>query len=413
MKYILIFSSFFSFTAVAEVSYKVPPSWLKSEDAYQILAQTKDIPDENFNQGTDKIFQTVLMPLRQSSPDKTWKLNGMMFDLTVSSQGTLGLLAMKGAPSATIAWVKKTQQKPTTEDEHHDPGYLVNINEHTDSHTNALVKTLVETGQVKNEANLRENLKRVTLSFKTLTHGIENTAHGSWTLSRLRLDLSVSASGELSPFTSFGSGLRVRLEWFPEKQEHSQPKSEVQKNMNSFFSAMLINLENWSGQSQLISQGLHLSTIRVGIGLTSKFNVGVVKSSVGSAFYAYFDKKKSGYRIFQQSPNQALYQFEEESLQTVNQNWNSVLQISARANPMAKINAKDKLYVIEPEKFHSGLTKAAKIGKYFAQRSKQALEKSEWTLRQVKIGAEISVTGGLALVTLSGATSCEMTFQPL
>ncbi len=420
MKYILIFILFFSFQVFAsEVSYQVPSSWLTAEEeTYQIFGQSPQATDEKFNQGTDKILQTVLNPLKQSANEKSWKLNGVMFDLTVSSQGTLGLLAMKGAPSATIAWIKKPKTKPAvvSQEEGPDSGYAININENVDRSTDSLVKTLMSTGQVKNEAHLRENLTRVVSSFKNLTNGIETTSQTQWSLSRLRLDLSVGASGDLSPFTTVGGALRVRLEWFPQKRSQKIQPNEAQKNMNNFFNTMVHNLSNWNGQNQLLEQGLELARIRVGIGLTSRFNVGLVRSSVGTAFHVYFEKKKMTYQIqtiHQPTPSQAFHQFAEESLDDINQNWNSILQISSSKMLTSKPAIKDKLYVVEPEQFYKGLSKSAKIGKYFVQRSKKNLANSEWTLQQVKIGTEISLTGALSLATLTGATSCEMTFQPL
>lgn len=393
MKKIFLLTFVFAVSAFAKDSdYKVPNEWLENDSSIQE-------PSPKFSESVDKIFQANLSPLQLAETNAKWGLRGFMFDLAVSGQGTLGMLIAKGTPSATVVWTKRaTNIKPAALEPQFDNTLSFDEGDFKEN-LEPLISSLTKTGRVKDPVELRKNLGLLADDLQALSNGVRGMQSKSWEVNRLRLDVSISSTGKVSPFTLLGGGVKVRLEWFPQAKtlpfkgaEPTLRLATMQSSMSETVKNLLLLMETYD-QSEIVKQNhLELSAIRVGLGISTKWKTVVLKNSASAMVYAYLGRTKPK----PMSLGMPVLRGESKGFDVLD-----------------NTGKEEKISKVDPKKFEKGLGRATRIGVFLANRSRKMLENSTWELNQLKTGFEMSVSGDIKLVTVAGVASAEMTFKPV
>lgn len=371
--------------------YKVPTEWLENHS-------TVKEPNPRFSAAVDNIFQANLRPLELTQSDKKWGLRGFIFDLGISAQGVLGVLVTKGASSSTVIWTKKESTVPPSAfEEKSDEAVTLDGGDFTRS-LEPLIQSLVKTGRVKDPVELRKNLGLLAEDMEALSVGVHGMHTKNWEISRLRLDISISASGKVGPFASVGGGVKVRLEWFPQQQaipfdaEPTHRMKTMQASINNTVKNVLLSMEAYDQSEIVTKNSLELSGLRVGLGISSKWRIAVVKNSASAIVYAYFSRSKPKIMGF----DTTVLKGESKGFEVIDEE-----------------GGIEKLHRIDPKKFQKGIGRATRIGIFLANRSRKMLQNSTWELNQLKTSFEMNSGGDIKLVTINGIVSGEMSFRPL
>jgi hypothetical protein len=431
--------------AESDYSYHAPEGWLNAN------VDLSENIDPKFLKGMDRTFETVLNPLEAAAdkfemqdlktPKKLkWGLRGMMFDMAVSFKGTVGLLTTKGIASAFIIILEKDPQlQVNTANIDSDPGtFDLNVDfGDPKKMVEPVVKSLMATGKVKakNESKLRSSLLTTVTHFQSLASGIEPSPATVWDISRIRLDLSVSGTGVISPLITAGGGLRVRLEWFPKGSAKSGTRKlaavderipAIQKKMNKFFKDTTQQLDTWSVNEKMSHKGLDLKVVKFALGLSTKFDISIVSMSAAGALHVYFNKREgaiySPMAAMPTSELKGISVMKDVSDEELGARLGSILGMPetetgyslASTKEKDSLKSLDNVFKLSAEKFQKGIGRAAKIGGFLADRTEGVLSKSKhWRLGEVRTDFEVDMGGALTVVTITGTSLLELIFKPL
>ena len=156
----------------------------------------------------------------------------------------------------------------------------------------------------------------------------------------------------------------------------------------------------------------------MGLGMSVKGNIGLVKGSAGVVGQIYFNRaleRPKLYPIKQKSMTLAMADSSPILVIERNPSLNT-LKLAAKSNLMvesldtdndASNGLEEAIFRLDREKFRKGLKKAAKIGNFFAKRASEAKVKS-WKIYELRTAFDASISGGLDLVTLVGSATAQI-----
>lgn len=459
-------------------SHAVPPTWYNSDEkALQNNAPASDSSDEDYennselNQNINNIltassaaleegdseaqtlmassFSPDLSPLESKPTPNTnkpkdwvpWRAEYFMTDLSLTGSGFIGLLAFKGTSTVRAYWRKQgpksehsvlNQDVETAQEEAStlEPVVLVNDLSTAEDMVKQLepaVKAAVATGKIQDTPVLRKNLLKTAQEFQSLAiHIPSSTEELPWWVSRFRLDFAVDAAGRVEPVGLVGGEVRFRFEWHrikrmsPEKKKMmiqlSERDQKLRKNLLEFITATAYDIND--AFENHTRHGFRAHQIRMGIGMSVKGNIGLVKGSAGVVGQIYFTRaveRPKLYPIKQKSLSLALAN--SAPLLVIERNPSiNTLKLAAKNNIMVETFNTDNdenngfeeaLFRLDREKFRKGLKKAAKIGGFFAKRASEAKVKS-WKIYELRTAFDASISGGLDLVTLVGSATAQI-----
>lgn len=374
-------------------------------------------------------------PLLANKDKVPWRFVAFMVDLGVTANGKFGTLGWKGSPALTVQWQKKEQQKkegssfsPLAKEEAGDATTAdLSLSAETsaadlDAEIDTVVKAAIASHKVQNEVELRKNFREAAYGFAALGHKVDQAKSASvWEVARLRVDLSVEASGKVSFSPSAGAALRVRLEWFrvPGKKPAFQPALAAEGNkwfrvngVEPFLLALSRDLAAAAEQDKTPGVDLEAKTIKVSAGASVTGAIGLAKGTASSMVHIYFNKvKKSPLLVSlpQAVDEIPLYLVEDEpaegNLRFARDN-GALVELAAKRVG----DGRSALYRVDREKFRKGISKAVWWGRFFGKRANKHAGAS-WNVKQIKAGYEVSISGSVGVVTLAGNAGAEIVFE--
>jgi hypothetical protein len=155
------------------------------------------------------------------APQHKWKLSQLELELGFSMSGLIGVLTGKGSIGTKIYFQPQEQGRLASDGDKipAEPADLTITNETSradlDQQVEAIVRTVMATGKIDNEANLRHTVSTEATNFQTLMQNIVPSTRYGWQFAKYRLDISLGASGMVQPGLFVGGVIRLRFEWVP------------------------------------------------------------------------------------------------------------------------------------------------------------------------------------------------------
>jgi len=397
-------------------------------------------------------FQEPLSPMvvdtnesKKSKPKDwvPWRAEYFMTDLSLTGSGLIGALTFKGTSTVRAYWRK---QGPKVEQPHSviDPESalaqeelgnaepMVQVTETSSSEE--MVKQLepaihaaVATGKIEDTPVLRKNLLQTAKEFQFIATSIPGTADDlPWWVSRFRLDFTVDAAGRVEPVGMVGGEVRFRFEWHRIRKigtvssknmvSLSERQQKIRKSLMEFVMMTADDLDHaFENHNKL---GFKAHQVRMGIGISVKGNIGVVKGSAGVVGQIYFTRAVERPKVnpIPKKEKMMALALEESPVLVIERNPSQAhLKLAAQNSMFVETSTsgeeentfEEAIYRMDRKKFRKGLQKAAKISAFFAKRATKAHFKS-WKIYELRTAFDASISGGLDLVTIVGSTTAQI-----
>ncbi len=357
-----------------------------------------------------------------------WHAEIFTTDLALSARGWLGSLLLRGTATVRAYWRKQYPLQPTTKTlqaiSQEEVDTKADIILSSESKPKSILEQLepgiqaaIASGKIQNSSDLRNNLVQAATEFQYIAESLNQSQSDlPWWVSRFRIDLNIDASGKIVPVGNLGGEVRFRFEWHRIKNIHKEMLSGGRQTLyltqNPNFKNELINLVASISQDltevfqKTEETGLQAHTMRMGIGVSAKGNLGLVKGSAGIVGQIYFTRNVSRPKVNPHPPTL----FSSAPLRLIEKNPSVThLQYAKNKNIAFSGGLDEVVYEIDRTAFRKGLKKAAKIGHFFAERAIQAGVGS-WKVYELRVSYDSSISGELDLVTLTGAVTAQIAF---
>ncbi len=323
-----------------------------------------------------------------------WRLSTILTDLTVSAQGTLGFL-LKGSPSVTLYWRRvKPQAEPTKADLETSESLPLDSSPECLQALEAKIQDAASEGRVLDSSRAFGEARAQLEKFSAIARELESIPQlAQWWPSRLRLDLSIDASGTVYTGITAGGDLRLRFEWYRLMPKPAKDVGHaVASGILSVARAVGSQLDRLDKDLEDL-HGFKATQFRVGFGVTGEGSIAVVKGGARLAGHVYFSRNI-------QKPTWPVKVEPEGSL-----------TVEPDALPLWLPDAKadGQLVEIPAERFARGLRQSLVMSKFFAKRA-QKHRSAKWRVHELKMGLDLSVGGSLGLVEVSGVAATEFVF---
>lgn len=424
---------------------KLPLGWhVLPEDApsgsFAILdaAELSDTERKGAQQGVEQIFRasgkvmdqvsketkSVTPPVDAPADWVPWHLKYFTTDLSVSTSGVVGVLVMKGTPSVQAYWRKKepapsvAQATEQPVEPSHSASGLSITSETSEKEVrqqvDAMVRVALASGEVKDEGIFRKSLSEMIQNFRAMTAAVEAQTEGAWFVSGLRLDISVDASGR-AKFGTVGGDLRLRLEWKRIQRSlaagvgsPTRVESKFSSELLKLVMAIREDLEMTFADGSFLPD-FEANSYRVGLGISAKGDVGVVKGAATLLGHVNFSRAPGKKPVVTGKAVADLIRVIEGSPAPSHLKHASQLGVAYETLGVGALDSPaEVVYRLSRERFRDGLLQAKKIATFFAETGKVA-ESIHWKLHQMKVGLDLSVGGDVGMVGLSGLASTEVT----
>lgn len=454
--YIVIFLS----SSLSSADSNTPASWYK-------------LPEQNFEQGkgfietaeenesteklekvVDAVFHADQKAVESGVEGKTfdasnfskkpqdwtpWRAEMFMTDLSLSVGGLLGALMTKGTATVRAYWRKQypaqSQGIPLSDESDSSEGSInvTDVSTTTDvtHQIDTVISAAVRAKKVQDTPLLRAELLNAAKDFQNLAYSLNQTNPDlPWWVQRFRVDFAIDGSGHVNPAVTVGGEVRFRFEWHRIKRKAQErhfanvvtsghPISGVldQKQLNTFVKNMSEDLDQAFTNMNNFDFVAH--TARMGIGVSAKGNIGVVKGSTGVVGQIYFTRDikrpvKNPKPIATTTHDELLMIQREPTSQEINfadlKHINyEINSLKHSGNQLTSNPITEAVYKVNRENFRNGLKKAAKVSEFFARRA--AKQKSAgWKIYELRTAFDGSISGELTMATLQGAVTAQLNF---
>jgi len=349
-----------------------------------------------------KVFQEAQKNQSQNKSLFGWGPYGYVTTLGVTTAGKLGLVGLKGLAAVEVYWRKKAASNNKAVEENNDysqagayEGFLTGDQDaEVEAQVQSALVAVKGSGRVQNldkaEAGIRTYLK----SFSKMASEIQNSPRnfGHWYLDAMRIDLSVAASGNVTPVISVGGGVLVRIFWHGVRAKATTPAPVVTEVPNNhlarFIADMALLADSLPVDKEIAKTGLGLKAIRIGVGVTAGGKIAIVGANGGlvfNIFLAHNPKYHSanGKEMAAPAAGEILVSHEN--------------------------NGETQITPVNMTKMRKGLIRAMKLSRPFLKKASKPNLKFEpfmmWNI------FALNASGGVGLVTLGGTAQLQLIFK--
>lgn len=435
----------------------VPESWHASDKAPQTendeiedpqkleqLGQTIDTiltaNSEALEAGDDEaqafLSPMILSPSTAEEKPKDWvpwRAEYFMTDFSITASGLIGVLTLRGTSTTRAYWrrqgppEKKAPESLQADDGNPNQEPVIVVQDDTSS--KEMVKQLepaihaaVATGKIKDTPDLRKNLLQAAQEFQAIASAIPSSNEDlPWWVSRFRLDFSVDAAGRVEPVGMVGGEVRFRFEWHRIRRTHktevpmvaiTERQLAIRKSLQEFVTATAVDLNDaFESHNEL---GFKAHQMRVGLGISVRGNIGMVRGTAGLVGQIYFSRNVERPKVrppaikMALSDNPILIIERNPSADTVNFALKNNIKVETTPGKDSGI-FDEAVYKMDRKAYRKGIFKAARIGKFFANRASKVQFKS-WKIYELRTAFDASLSGGLDIVTLAGTGTAQISF---
>lgn len=338
--------------------------------------------DEDFAANVDHLMDVQQKSLENLSTErKSIHLTQLLTSFTVSKSGLFGLSALSASSNTTLFWNKKVTVAAPKADEaksfqmdssDDELALQMKIDDVTDY--------LVRNNKVNDAAKLRENLDQVIRKAHGIFGDIDALETPNWRVGGYRLDLSVGASGVVTPFTKVGENVRLWLEWT--RPAHKPVATPANTKVTRFVSKVLNDTE--AATLNVNMPHFELQNLYVGLGEDLKAGLfGFGSSTFGFVGYVKFVKKpKTTVKTTLVSEDQAA----DEEYPVIQER--------------TDVKSLPRFVSIPSKKIKKGIENSIHYAAFFSNKAER-IESVHWELGQIREIATITKSGLFGLSTLS------------
>lgn len=443
----------------AELSPNTPESWYQLPEQ-SLTAGNYGFRNNDTNEDTTKLEQAVDAIFRadsnavengiagsysldtSGSTQKPkdwvpWRAEVFTTDLSLSVGGLLGVLMTKGTATVRAYWRKqnpvahKSSNFVSPEEKENDDGTIKITDETTVTdmthQIESVIKIAAKAKKVEDTPLLRAELLNTAKDFQNLSYSLNQTNQNlPWWVQRFRVDFTVDASGHVNPTVTVGGEVRFRFEWHRIKRKSgrslaaSTPIKKTfvnQEALNTFVKNMSEDLDQ--AFTWMPEYAFQAHTVRMGLGISAKGDIGVVRGSAGVVGQIYFTRdvkrptknpplpaslaSNNGLLLIERDPSQQSLNFADH--EKIKYDINTVDGTGSYfGDPI-----KEAVYKINRENFRNGLKRAAKISKFFVKRASKQ-HGAGWKIYELRTSFDASISGELTMATLQGAVTAQVAF---
>jgi hypothetical protein len=382
----LTFFLIFASNARANLNY-LPQHYLTGEDANTEATTSELKPASDFIDSVLKSESEILeskdsADLTAKDPKK-FKMNLMLTNFSISKSGLLGLSAFKANEFVSLFWTRKKPSNELVTEESKEVQKAVQIEgEATEEElaftATELADSLFSSGLVNNKEALVQNLGLAMKKANEAFGVIETMSYGNWDVSGLRLDLSVSTSGIVVPYTTVGASSRVWIEWRRVKRPNDKKNvtSQGGKKLQDFVSKVLSDVDLSANNINLKS--FHLSQMYVGLGQDIKtgfFGLGTANS--GFIGYVILNHKKQNASLTK-----------------------PLLETSDELPVISGTSKLKNVFSVSRRKLRRSIQKTLNLGAKLVDNAEKVKSKG-WEISRVRLTTTLSKSGFFGLSSLS------------
>jgi hypothetical protein len=436
---LLFFTTLLTYANSSNFGY-VPKDWYQHpEDQEQVSTESfvDGYSSQNnmmkLSQSLQSILNAKVNVLNEinSTRSKEWNLSNVRTSLAIGAKGLIGILSLKGMSALKLYWRpvvnKKKRVEANTSSVIDVPAEVVVGSDLSKKDMLKLIKPTIDralaTGKIRNKKKFETSLIKTTTDFHHIAATIGCLERSSqWWVRCLLLELYVTASGELSPFTTVGAEIRLRFRWqrvspilssSNARGSHPNPCS-TKNQLNQFIYTMANDLDSISTEA-LSNSGYRARYFRIGLGVGVKGNILVAKSKAKTMFYLFFERSKKSL-----STNNSRLDDKNSHIEVISNKRQKDLTFAKsrgityidnyklRGQDLSK-PTENVIYKVKRETFRKGLNRAFSMAKFFLDET-QKIPTKKWELFQIETQFEISITGSLGLASLSGLGATRVYF---
>ncbi len=353
-----------------------------------------------------------------------WHLKEMIMDLGVSGTGTVGIVTATGEVSAEV-YFQPTASHLTAlgltrvkGDDDGDPSVFRITSEmsrlEVSQRLDPVIDAVMATGRVENRGKVEEGLKQVAADLADVMTGVNSLNDGGWDVDRFRVDVSIDGSGTVGTGITAGLGVRLRFEWVDTGTglQVAQPTDDPKKESFRVLMASLSRDLDGIAAGDYQDSGFGLQHIRLGIGLYGKAKFGVVKGKIEGSGFVYMKRRTSA-----RGPTPPARIVLPDEIPLVDATPSDAHLRYATEHGVRHEKLTDEgggtdkvVYYMSRQKFRSGLSRAAKMGAFFAKKAADS-DSRNWRVYKIKPQFALSLEGATPMVTIGGKVSIEMEFK--
>jgi len=298
------------------VDASFPKSWLNPEEFNNKLEQEAEVEafTDRFSLFSKNLDKSVQVIKTDEVSKKKWYLQSIKAEIGIENVGKFGIVGAKGETAVEFVWTRTKASKKMLALKHGTSNSKkksneLNINEGADfdseisstilsAKTNEdiediaekFVSSLYASKKINRRGNLKEDLVEKFIEFKRLVSGLAEVPQSSpWWVYKYQLELFIEVSGTLAPGIGYGSGNRLRLEWYRYQKIQQIHDKNAPHRFDSFVANLAQDLEALSVQ-KFDSFGYSFDAFKIGIGVGAKGNLFIAKGK-GSALGALFFRR--------------------------------------------------------------------------------------------------------------------------
>lgn len=360
------------------LSGDLPKSWVLLPEDFHSAKEDEvnyeyEEPANEAGSQVQKILDTTGAAVSSVAHKETsWNLIGFNHEIAVTRTGFMGLAVSQGTSGVRVHWTRKEEQ--AQESIPLDSG---NESVAEEKQIEVIANTGLRTGRIKDPQAFRMSLTNQVQNLVNMAKQLSFDPGTQWWVSSIRFDLSVDASGIVTPGIVAGGVFRTGIEF-----KRKQPK-QVRQKPTAFNSMMVALAEEVDGVygERLDNSGFSFSSIRFCIGLSGSAQVGLAK--VASAAIGTVTLSRGHVqRVFERKSASEIDIVEDPTLEPVH---------------------------LPREKFRKGLSRALKMGLWVSKHAER-FQFDKWKINQMDILFRLSNTGLLGLSTITGFSSMELSF---
>lgn len=369
--------------------------------------------------GLSELPAPEAVPLEGAPKNWTpWHLDGMSASFTVSTGGIFGALMGAGAATVKGVWEKKLDEGRRPASRRKTP--TVRFTSRTTKEDVAklmepIVRAAVATKSVENKELLRRNLNRKGGQFLALARALSRVkSRRAWEVDAFGLQLSFSASGQVSAAVGVGGTFSVYLEWSREGEElqAGAPRvaaiddAVIYRKMGEFTDLMASMIPDFHGDSGPIRRlGFDFNEFQVGIAVTVGGDIGIAQVQGGISGKMKFKRNDAWFDDRTERSEPA----ETTPLLLIGPPPSAEHRTFIAAHDI-KVSAVDGLwasdepamvYELSRQRFREGMKKAVSMATYFAGKARSA-DTSAWRIAYVETEFDASISGDIVVVNVFG-----------
>ncbi|MGK5088168.1 hypothetical protein WDW86_11470 [Bdellovibrionota bacterium FG-2] len=377
-----------------------------------------------------------------------WHLSAVQMRLGLTADGLLGPLLFAGTAAVQTVWMPTQGEGKINST---DSNLTLKGNPRSanlDRQLEPMIQSALSSKLIRNETKFRKNVLRIGERFKAVAARLYDlhSVKSKWVAQKFRLKMGFDASGDVLPFGALGATISLRFDWDkastdtdPAVQVPAPSLDPLSENLGQFVTAVAHDLNAIQPAiDEVQTSGFSLGGIRIGLAITGSGEVGIAKALTSVAGSIEFERTNS-LQAFAINLNSSLPKFNPImpnfiKAQTVSADnsdkddnapilmiddapaahtFDTARRLGIQFNVIASNSqtTPDKVvYKIDRSRLRKGLSKAVRIGAFFAKSAAQA-KVGKWKISEISTEYDASISGALGLVTASGQGIVELVFS--